>query len=58
MPLPRAASEGPLLACYRPLLFYALTEAVALWTHCKLARMGYATLGVTPPCAYYILPGG
>jgi hypothetical protein len=58
VPLPRMERDGPLLACYRPLLFYAVTEALAVWTHAKLSRMGYTTLTTTDSCTYYTKKGG
>ncbi|KXZ44725.1 hypothetical protein GPECTOR_63g50 [Gonium pectorale] len=43
-----AASSDPLVASYRPLSFYLLTEAVAAATHLALRLLGFRMAGVTP----------
>ncbi|KXZ44741.1 hypothetical protein GPECTOR_63g66 [Gonium pectorale] len=43
-----AASSDPLVASYRPLSFYLLTETVAAATHLALRLLGFRMAGVTP----------
>ncbi|GAX73715.1 hypothetical protein CEUSTIGMA_g1168.t1 [Chlamydomonas eustigma] len=50
-----AHTEEPLVACYRPLTFYLLTEAVAGWGHLKLTRgQGHRLVTKTEVASYYM----
>ncbi len=50
--------DQPLMACYRPLLFYVLMEAVAAWCHFSLTvRMGFTKAGMTDKATYYVKEG-
>ncbi len=48
----------PLMACYRPLLFYVLMEALAAWCHVSLTlRLGFRLAHVTRTANYYVKTG-